>query len=117
MEEKIIRLSFASLKIRLEKVGEDYLLLVTGGKEHLGCTVMAEPRASLSGEGMSSTSSVLNASGHKDELLCRPLAESLSARKNARVICTGGFHSDNISPAQLKELDGAMERIMHWLSG
>ncbi len=111
MEEKIVRLSFASLKIRVEQVGEDYLLLVTGGKEHLGCTVLAEPRPSLTGKGVSCTSSVLNASGHKDELICRLLAERLSARRKARVVCTGGFHIDNISPAQLKELDEALGKI------
>ena len=111
MEEKIINLSFAKLKLNITRVGEDYLLLVTGGREHLGCTVLAEPRASLTGQGMSSTSSVLNASGHKDELICRPLAEKLSAQKGARVVCTGGFHIDEISPVQLQELDEAVKQI------
>ena len=109
--EQEIRLSFALLKISLAKVGEDYLLLVTGGREHLGCTVLAEPRPSLTGEGQSSTSSVLNAGGHKDELLCRPLAEKLAAQKGARVVCTGGFHVDGITGAQLQELDRALDKI------
>lgn len=109
MEERIIPLSFGELKIVVTKIGEDYLLLVTGGQEHLGCTILAEPRKSLTGEGFSSTSSVLNASGHKDELICRPLAEKLSAQKNARVVCTGGFHIDEISPAQLQELGEAIK--------
>ncbi|MBE6101078.1 MAG: hypothetical protein E7200_03100 [Selenomonas ruminantium] len=112
MEEKIIKLSFGRLKIAVRPVGADYLLLITGGREHLGCTVMAEPRPSLTGAGISATSSVLNASGHKDEFICRPLAEKLSAQKNARVICAGGFHIDNISPAQLKELSEALEQVV-----
>lgn len=111
MEEKIIALSFAQLRIASTRVGEDYLLLVTGGREHLGCTVLAEPRESLTGEGRSSTSSVLNAAGHKDELICRPLAEKLSAQKNARVVCTGGFHIDEISPAQLQEMGEAIKNF------
>lgn len=111
MEERIIPLSFGELKIVVTKIGEDYLLLVTGGQEHLGCTILAEPRKSLTGDGFSSTSSVLNASGHKDELLCRPLAERLAAQRGARVVCTGGFHIDEISPAQLQELDRAVKGI------
>ena len=111
MEERIIPLSFARLKLGIERIGEDYLLLVTGGREHLGCTVLAEPRPSLTGEGTSSTSSVLNALGHKDEYLCRALAEKLSSEKKARVVCTGGFHIDNISPAQLQELGKAVEKV------
>lgn len=119
MEEKIfigdggneLLLSFGKLALTLQRVGADYLLLVTGGQEHLGCTILAEPRKSLTGEGFSSTSSVLNASGHKDELLCRPLAERLAAQRGARVVCTGGFHIDEISPAQLQELDRAVKGI------
>ena len=38
--------------------------------------------------------------------------EKLSAQKNARVICAGGFHIDNISPAQLKELSEALEQVV-----
>lgn len=111
MEERIIPLSFGTLHIAVKRVGADYLLLVTGGGEHLGCAVLAEPRKSLTGEGISSTSSVLNASGHKDELICRPLAERLASQREARVVCTGGFHIDNISPAQLRELDEALSEI------
>ena len=119
MEEKIfigdgeneLLLSFGKLALTLQRVGADCLLIITGGGAHLGCVVMAEPRRSLTGIGRSSSSSVLNASGHKDELLCRPLAERLAAQKNARVVCTGGVHIDKISPAQLRELDEAWERI------
>ncbi|MBQ6397572.1 MAG: hypothetical protein IJI06_05425 [Oscillospiraceae bacterium] len=45
-------------------------------KPHIGCAVLAIPRPSLKSDGsMSCTSSVLNLSGHKDETLCRLLAE------------------------------------------
>lgn len=53
------------------KIGEDILLYVKGGeKPHIGCTVIAVPRPSLSGNGQTSaTSSVLNLTRHKDEAL------------------------------------------------
>lgn len=62
------------------KIGEDILLYVKGGeKPHIGCTVIAVPRPSLSGNGQTSaTSSVLNLTGHKDESLCRTLAEMVA---------------------------------------
>ena len=55
------------------KIGEDILLYIQGGdKPHIGCTVMAVPRPSLSGNGERSvTSSVMNLTGHKDESICR----------------------------------------------
>ena len=59
------------------KIGEDILINIQGGeKPHIGCPIMAEPRPSLSGNGERSvTSSVLNLTGHKDESICRSLAE------------------------------------------
>ena len=62
---------------RISRLGEDYHILLSGGeRSHIGCTVLAVPRPSLDGSGkMSSTASVLNVMGHKDEEVCRYLAE------------------------------------------
>ena len=48
--------------------GGCHILLYGGERPHIGCTVMAQPRPSLADpQKMSSTASVLNLSGHKDE--------------------------------------------------
>ena len=50
MEWTII-LSFATLKIQVKRLGEDYFIIMQGGdKPHIGCTVLSIPRPSLSGE-------------------------------------------------------------------
>ena len=101
------------LAAELTRVGEDYHLLLTGGtKPHIGCTVLAVPRPSLSGNGKrSSTSSVINLPGHKDEQICRYLAEQLAAQKNAVVVCTGGFHMDNLNRKQIGQIVEAAEKM------
>ena len=56
-------------------------------KPHIGCAVLAIPRPSLKSDGsMSCTSSVLNLSGHKDETLCRLLAERACVSYRQRTI-------------------------------
>ena len=94
-------------------VGNDILLLLQGGDmPHLGCVVQAIPRESLSGDGsMSATSSVLNLVGHKDEYLCRKLAEIVAAGKQSVVICTGGFHVHDIKQSIIGQLMDAVEEI------
>ena len=111
MERSVITLSFSELVIETKEVGDDLLVLVSGGeKPHLGCTVLAQPRESLSGDGsISCTSSVLNVVGHKDETICRALAEAYCKAKNRTVVCTGGFHCDNITEEQIKE-------VLQWIS-
>lgn len=99
-------LSYTSLNITLTKVGDDYHILLQGGdRPHIGCTVLAIPRPSLTGNGeMSCTASVLNVTGHKDEYVCRLLAENLCTKTGATVVCTGGFHMDGITKEQMAEL-------------
>lgn len=87
-------------------LGEDILACIQGGdKPHIGCTVQAVPRPSLTGNGtISATSSILNLTGHKDEALCRRLAEKLCRETGRVVVCTGGFHIDNMKPEQIDEV-------------
>lgn len=116
MEWTLIRkkqLSFSSLEVDVAFLGEDILVAVQGGERpHIGCTVQAVPRESLSGDGsVSVTSSVLNLTGHKDEALCRTLAEQICRSRNTVVVCTGGFHKDGITEAQIGEVTGAVREI------
>ena len=102
-------------------LGEDILACIQGGdKPHIGCTVQAVPRPSLTGNGtISATSSILNLTGHKDEALCRRLAEKLCRATGRVVVCTGGFHIDNMKPEQIDEvvkaLDGLADEIVSGL--
>lgn len=106
-------LSFAVLVAEITPVGKDWLIILSGGeKPHIGCVVMAIPRLSLTGNGqMSATSSVMNVTGHKDEELCRFLAEQVAKKKEAVTVCTGGFHMDHMSKEQIDEVIQAVRNI------
>lgn len=101
------------LQVCAGKIGADILLCVEGGSApHVGCVVQAVPRLSLRGDGNgSATSSVLNLTGHKDEYLCRKLAEHVCRRLGTVVVCTGGFHLDGISEKQIEEVMEAAEEL------
>ena len=61
-------LSFSTIKIYVLKLGNDYNITISGGDNpHIGTSVLAIPRPSLTGdESISATSSVMNMVGHKD---------------------------------------------------
>ena len=109
------QLSFSKLFMHIVKVGEDYNITILGGeKPHIGCTVLSIPRLSLTGNNtISATSSVLNVTGHKDEEICRYVAEKVCTKKNAIVVCSGGFHVDNISKEKIHEVIKAVEELSH----
>ncbi len=111
--ETEIKLSFVKLYISTRRIGEDILITIQGGERpHIGTAVLAVPRFSLTGdESASTTSSVMNVTGHKDDVICRILAEKASKKYGVTVVCTGGFHMDNISSAQIEEVIAAVQNF------
>ncbi|MBQ1399786.1 MAG: hypothetical protein IIY83_04635, partial [Lachnospiraceae bacterium] len=57
------------------------------------------------------TSSVINVTGHKDEAVCRYLAEEVCRATGRTVVCTGGFHVDGITPEQIAEVTEAVKAL------
>ena len=88
-----------TMEVTVMKIGEDFQICLAGGeKPHIGCVVQAVPRESLTGDGSwSATSSVWNRTGHKDEVLCRMLAEKICCACRTVTVCTGGVHIDRIT--------------------
>ena len=101
------------IEVSVGAIGKDILICVEGGdRPHIGCVVQAVPRLSLIGDGSkSATASVLNLTGHKDEYLCRKLAEKICSTFGTTTVCTGGFHIDGMSKEQIKEVMEVTEEI------
>ncbi len=111
LEEEI----FDGYTIRCEIIpmGADYTLAVYGGqKAHVGSVVMATARPSLTGKGISATSSVLNGIGHKDEAVARLFAEKVAKTKNCVAVCVCGIHVDDMTPAQIEQVKAAADRLL-----
>lgn len=95
--------ALGTVAVSIEHLGACVVVCVSGGDEpHIGSVVLAEARASLTGEGTSATSSVLNRLGHKDEFVARTVAETLAAQLNTTVCCICGIHKDNASPEDIQ---------------
>ena len=116
--ERARRLSFGELRAEAAVLdGSCHVLLYGGQSPHIGCTVLAEPRPSLSGDGSTgATASVLNVCGHKDEALCRLLAETVASRTGRLTVCSGGFHQDGITPEQIGEVAAAARALAEELA-
>lgn len=94
-------------------MGRDYALAVYGGDTpHVGSVVMAVARPSLTGEGISVTSSVMNGIGHKDEEVGRVFAETVAREKNCTAVCACGIHIDNITPEQITIVKEGCMRLL-----
>lgn len=94
-------------------MGCDLSLSIYGGDApHIGCTVLAVPRPSLTGQGNSATVSTLNCVGHKDDFVATAVAKELAATLQVTVACSCGIHVDNASPQTIKDITDCIPQII-----
>lgn len=84
-------------------VGKDLCVIISGGDSpHIGCVTLSVPRPSLSDSNrLSSTTSVLNLLGHKDDEAAKYVSHTLSSKLNKNVVVTCGIHVDNITTEEI----------------
>lgn len=92
--------------------GDDCTIVVQGGTApHVGCVVLAVPRPSLSGAGMSATVSCLNRTGHLDDAFAAVVAKRVAAARNCVVACSCGIHIDHATPDELSHIQGLADTV------
>jgi len=83
----------------------DVIVVVTGGRDHIGAVGLAVPRPSrLDSNNISATSSVLTMLGHKEDVLVKDISEKLAAATGRNVVVIAGVHYDDLSGIDLKLL-------------
>ncbi len=92
----MIRYGKEQYKITLQffDIGNDLLLIITGGKEHIGSASLID----------NNHLSTLNKIGHKDDIISRQVAPLISKKikKDLLVVC--GIHLDNATQQDIKIL-------------
>ncbi len=106
MKKLLILQPGIELWIAYERMGDDLTVAVYGGdRPHIGSIAIAIPRPSLSDAAkFSATTSVVNVTGHKDDVVGAQVASALSARLRCVVSVSCGIHFDNITSNQLQVL-------------
>jgi hypothetical protein len=87
-----------NIRCDVNAMGDDFCVLLYGGDlPHVGSTALSVPRPSLTGQGVSATTSILNCIGHKDDVLAKLFAETIAAKTNHVTVCVCGIHVDGLS--------------------
>jgi len=103
---------------RMIFLGDDLLIILSGGKEHIGAVAMAEPRPSLDDPGkISATSSVYTYIGHKEDEMSKSFSERLSKELNRKVVVAAGMHWDSLKSADIKLIRVICGRLIKKIVG
>ena len=87
-----------ALKLDARRLGNDLLIVITGGKVHIGAV-----GAGTSYNNMAS-SSVITMPGHRDDRIAKDAAERISRKTGSNCVVVAGVHYDHITDQEIKEL-------------
>ena len=104
MQDLFLEKHRIKINMKAITIGEDLIVIISGGDSpHIGCVTLSTPRPSLSdSKVISSTTSVLNLVGHKDDEAARYVSNELSSKLNKNVVVTCGIHIDNITAEEIE---------------
>lgn len=92
------------INLKVFMIGKDLCVIISGGDSpHIGSVTLSIPRPSLADpNNNSSTTSVLNVLGHKDDEAAKYVSHILSSKLNKNVVVTCGIHIDNITNEEIE---------------
>ena len=93
-------------------MGQDLLVIVQGGRSHIGAIGVGLPRQGLKDPGtISATSSVFTFLGHKEDGLVKSMSERLAAHFNRKVVVIAGIHWDDLKAEEIVSIVELCERV------
>lgn len=96
------------LILEAKKIGDDYLLTLTGGREHIGAVAIGL----FDKDSQRASSSVLTLPGHREEYLALQSARQVSKATKRTTVFVAGIHQDNISPEEIRNIVSVSEEMV-----
>lgn len=105
-----IKRKVGKIEITLEakRIGEDYLLTLTGGEKHVGAIGVGL----FEEKSQRASSSVITMPGHREEYLALQGARQVSRATKKTSVFVVGIHQDNISPEEIKDIVSVAEKMV-----
>jgi hypothetical protein len=96
------------LILEAKKVGNDYLLTLTGGREHIGAVAIGI----FDEKSQRASSSVVTMPGHREEKLALEGARQVSRATKKTTVFVAGIHQDSINPEEIKNIVSASRSMV-----
>ena len=88
------------ISLEAKKIGEDYLLTLTGGREHVGAVAIGL----FDENSQRASSSVITMPGHREEQLALNGAKQVSRATRKTSVFVAGIHQDDITPEEIRDI-------------
>ncbi len=98
------------ISYRLEKLGRDWVLYITGGVPHIGSVACTE-KTGDTGEIHQFT-----LQHHREDIIVRRALEKLRRLLDGEILVVGGIHYDGIETAQIRQIEQNCDELLEQLS-
>jgi hypothetical protein len=99
--------------LEVKRIGNDYLLTLSGGREHIGAVGVGY----FDEKSQRASSSVVTMPGHREEQLALQGSRQVSRATKRTTVFVAGIHQDNISPEEIKDaISAAEEMVMEFIA-
>ena len=88
------------VNLEAKSIGDDCLVTITGGKEHIGSVAVA----SFHEESGRASSSVLTLPGHREDRIAKESSEKIANELQKRVIVVACIHFDDITSDEIEKI-------------
>ncbi len=102
------KVSRIEIILEAKKIGDDYLLTLTGGREHVGAVAVGL----YDEKSQRASSSVLTLPGHREEQLALQGARQVSRATKKTTVFIAGIHQENINPEEIKDIVSTAEEMV-----
>lgn len=86
------------------RIGDDLVFFLSGGERaHVGGVVIAEPGKKVK---------TVRLTGHYDDIVLKPIAETACKKYKTKVIAVGGVHVDNATKEEINLLVKNCEKLL-----
>jgi hypothetical protein len=86
-----------TISAKIVKTGDDIVIIIGGGKSHIGAVGVSFPTVSIINGDTTITTSVITLPSHKDDIVAKMVSETVAKKLNKKVIVIAGIHFDNLS--------------------
>jgi len=99
------------ISARILKVGDDILIIVNGGKYHIGAVGVSIPTDSIITGDLTAYTSIITLPSHKEDTIVKLIGEKVSKALKKNIIVIAGIHFDDISKSEIEKIIEACKAL------
>jgi hydrogenase maturation factor len=99
------------IKAKVLFAGEDLIIIINGGKSHVGAVGVSIPTNSIITGNLTAYTSIITMPSHKEDIVVKLIGEKIAKATGKKVTVIAGIHFDNVSEKEIETILNACKKL------